>query len=32
MTDDFVILTEGLTKRFGKYAAVDNLSMEVAKG
>ena len=32
MTDDFVIQTEGLTKRFGEYAAVDNLSMEVRRG
>ena len=32
MTDDSVIQTEGLTKRFGKYAAVDNLSMEVRRG
>ncbi len=32
MTDDFVIQTEGLTKRFGDVVAVDGLSMEVQRG
>ena len=32
MTSEFVIETEGLTKRFGDVAAVDNLSMEVRRG
>ena len=32
MTDEYVIQTEGLTKRLGDYATVDNLSMEVRRG
>ena len=32
MTADFVIQTDGLTKRFGKNVAVDDLSMEVQRG
>ena len=32
MTDEMVIETVGLTKRFGKITAVDNLSMEVRRG
>lgn len=32
MTDDFVIRTDGLTKRFGDNVAVNNLSMEVRRG
>ena len=30
--NDFVIQTEGLTKRYGKIVAVDGLSMEVRRG
>ena len=30
--NDFVIRTEGLTKRYGKIGAVDGLSMEVLRG
>ncbi len=30
--NDFVIRTEGLTKRYGKIVAVDGLSMEVLRG
>ena len=30
--NDLVIQTSGLTKRFGKNVAVDNLSMEVRRG
>ncbi len=32
MTSDFVIQTDGLTKRFGNFTAVDDLSMEVQRG
>ena len=32
MTSDMVIQTNGLTKRFGKTTAVDDLSMEVRRG
>ena len=32
LADELVIETEGLTKRFGDYVAVDNLSMEVRRG
>ena len=32
MTSDIVIQTDGLTKRFGKITAVDDLSMEVRRG
>ena len=32
MTEDLVIQTEGLTKRFGNITAVDDLSMEVRRG
>ena len=32
MTSDMVIQTDGLTKRFGKITAVDDLSMEVRRG
>ncbi len=31
-TDDIVIRTNGLTKRFGENTAVDALSMEVQRG
>ena len=30
--NDLVIQTDGLTKRFGKITAVDDLSMEVRRG
>ena len=30
--DEFVIQTDGLTKRYGNVLAVDNLSMEVRRG
>ena len=31
MTDELVIQTEGLTKRFGEITSVNNLSMEVRR-
>ena len=32
MTDEPIIQTDGLTKRFGEITAVDDLSMEVRRG
>ena len=32
MTSEMVIQADGLTKRFGKITAVDDLSMEVCRG
>ena len=32
MTSDMVIQTDGLTKRFGRITAVDDLSIEVRRG